>query len=84
MGRLRKSAFANVDARVRCITPDCFGDLVLFPTGETDDDGVPRFAAYTVCPLCRSSFDLEEDMSDRDLYLRVAWLRANPGEGLAR
>ena len=84
MAQLRKSDFANVDARVRCVTPDCFGDLVLFPTGETDDDGVPAFAAYTVCPLCRVSFELEEDMPDRDLYLRVAWLRANPGEGLAR
>jgi hypothetical protein len=82
MGQLNKSDFANVDARVRCITPDCYGDLVLFPTGESDDDGVPSFANYTLCPLCRGSFELNEDISDRDLYLKVAWLRANP-EGLA-
>jgi hypothetical protein len=84
LGQLKKSDFANVDARVRCPTPDCFGDLLLFPTGASDHDGIPEFAGYTVCPLCRHSFDLDEDMSDRDLYLRVSWLRANPGEGLAR
>lgn len=82
--RLKKSDFANVDARVRCVTPDCWGDLVLFPTGHVDDDGIPSFAPYTVCPLCHTSFEIEEDMSDRDLYLRVAWLRTNPEEGLAR
>jgi hypothetical protein len=81
---LKKSDFANVDARVRCITPDCWGDLLLMPTGRTDEDGIPTFQPYTLCPLCRTGFDLEDDMSDRDLYLRIAWLRANPGEGLAR
>jgi len=81
---LKKSDFANVDARVRCPTPDCFGELLLFPTGETDEDGIPGFQPYTLCPLCRGGFELEDDMSDRDLYLRISWLRANPGEGLAR
>ncbi|MEW6582899.1 MAG: hypothetical protein AB1416_09080 [Actinomycetota bacterium] len=81
---LKKSDFANVDARVRCVTPDCWGDLLLLPTGRVDDDGIPTFRPYTMCPLCHRDFDLEDDMSDRDLYLRIAWLRANPGEGLAR
>jgi hypothetical protein len=81
---LRKSDFANVDARVRCLTPDCWGDLLLMPTGRVDEDGIPGFQPYTLCPLCRKGFDLEDDMTDRDLYLRIAWLRANPGEGLAR
>ena len=40
-----KSAFANIDARLRCPTPDCWGDLLLIPTGMvsalngTIDDG---------------------------------------------
>ena len=75
---IRKSAFANPDARTRCPTPDCLGDLVLMPTGRTDRDGVPSFLDQTLCPLCMSAFTLEPDVSDRDLYLRIAWLRANP------
>ena len=82
--RLKKSDFANVDARIRCVTEDCWGDLLLMPTGQVDDDGIPGFQDFTVCPLCRRGFELDEDMTDRDLYLRIAWLRANPGEGLAR
>jgi hypothetical protein len=27
-------------------------------------------------------FDIEQDMNDRDLFLRVAWLRANPWDDL--
>ncbi len=77
--RVTKSMFVNPDARVRCPTPDCWGDLVLFPTGAVDLDGIPQFANATLCPLCMSSFDLEPDISDRDLYLQVAWMRANPG-----
>ena len=75
--RILKSTFVNPDARVRCPTPDCWGDLVLFPTGEVDTDGIPAFADGTLCPLCMSSFELESDISDRDLYLKVAWIRAN-------
>jgi hypothetical protein len=75
-----KSAFANPDGRVRCPTPECWGDLVLFPTGEQDADGVPAFQPYTACPLCDGTFRIEHDMSDRDLFLRIAWLRANPWE----
>jgi hypothetical protein len=74
-----KSSFVNPDARVRCPTPDCWGDLVLFPTGNTDADGIPEFANATLCPLCMTGFDLDPDISDRDLYLRVAWMQANPG-----
>lgn len=81
---LRKSDFANPDARVRCPTPDCWGDLVLFPTGETDQDGVPRFHDGTVCPLCGVRFAIEPDMDDRDLYLRIAWLRTNQRSHLRR
>lgn len=73
-----KSQFANPDARVRCPTEDCLGDLVLMPIGPLDSDGVPRFADSTVCPLCMGSFALEGDIPDRDLYLKIAWLRANP------
>ena len=73
-----KSAFANPDARVRCPSEDCLGDLVLMPIGPLDPDGVPRFADSTVCPLCMSAFALAQDVADRDLYLRIAWLRANP------
>jgi hypothetical protein len=29
-----------------------------------------------------TGFDLEPDISDRDLYLRVSWIRANPGQPL--
>jgi len=80
--RLSKSLFANIDGRIRCPTPDCFGDLLLFPTGEVDPDGIPAFQPFTVCPLCGTPFDLEPDVTDRDLYLRIAWLRANPDSGL--
>lgn len=73
-----KSAFVNPDARVRCITPDCWGDLVLFPTGEVDAEGIPSFSNTTVCPLCGQRFELDPDIGDRDLYLKVSWLRANP------
>ena len=79
---LRKSDFVNADARVRCLTPDCWGDLVLFPTGEVDSDGIPAFQDQTVCPLCGVCFALEPDVDDRDLYLRIAWLRANQNPGL--
>lgn len=79
---IRKSEFANPDARARCPTPDCLGDLVLMPTGHTDQDGVPSFLNQTLCPLCMTAFTLEPDISDRDLYLRIAWLRANPDAGL--
>ena len=77
-----KSAFVNPDARVRCPTPECWGDLVLFPTGNTDADGIPEFSNATLCPLCMTGFDLDPDISDRDLYLKVSWIRANPGEPL--
>ncbi len=30
------------------------------------------------CPLCGTTFPLDPDMTDRDLYLRISWLRANP------
>ena len=77
---LAKSAFANVDARVRCPTPDCWGDLLLMPTGRADVEGIPSFQPFTACPLCGTAFTLEQDMTDRDLFLRVSWLRANPDE----
>lgn len=78
--RIPKSEFVNPDARVKCRTPDCWGDLVLFPTGNTDQDGIPELSNATLCPLCMTGFDLVPDISDRDLYLRVSWMRANPGE----
>lgn len=83
--RLAKSDFLNVDGRVRCPTPDCWGDLVLMPTGHVDEEGIPRFQPYTACPLCMTSFEIEQDIEDRELYLRVSWLRANPGspEGIS-
>ena len=76
--RLTKRAFANIDARVRCPTPDCWGDLVLFPTGHTDVEGLPEFQDTTVCPLCGTQWHIDADVTDRELYLRIAWLRANP------
>jgi hypothetical protein len=76
--RLPKSAFVNVDARTRCITPDCWGDLLLIPSGRQDEEGIPTFQPFTACPLCGQAFDLDQDVSDRDLFLRVSWLRANP------
>jgi hypothetical protein len=76
---LPKSAFANIDARTRCPTADCWGDLLLIPTGRTDGEGIPSFQPFTACPLCGQAFDLEGDVSDRDLFLRISWLRANPG-----
>ena len=42
---------------------------------------MPSFPPFTACPLCGSTFPIEQDMSDRDLYLKVSWLRANPGAG---
>jgi hypothetical protein len=76
---LRKSAFSNIDGRTRCPTPDCWGDLLLIPTGLADQEGIPSFQPFTACPLCGEAFDLEPDVSDRDLFLRISWLRANPG-----
>jgi hypothetical protein len=81
---LRKSDFVNPDARVRCPTPDCWGDLVLFPTGAVDEEGLPAFQNVTQCPLCGQRFDLEPDITDRDLYLRIAWLRENQYPGRSR
>lgn len=78
---LRKSDFVNPDARVRCPTPDCWGDLVLFPTSQVDQDGIPSFQNVTQCPLCSGWFDLEPDITDRELYLQVAWLRENQYPG---
>lgn len=75
---LPKSGFANIDARMRCPTPDCWGDLLLIPTGRADHDGIPSFQPFTACPLCGTRFDLDDDMDDRDLFLRISWLRANP------
>ena len=77
---LPKSAFSNIDGRTRCPTPDCWGDLLLIPTGAADEDGIPSFQPFTACPLCGEAFDLEPDVSDRDLFLRISWLRANPHE----
>jgi hypothetical protein len=74
-----KSAFANVDARVRCPTEDCLGDLMLFPTGVVDEEGFPVYQPFSACPLCLEAYDIGGDLSDRELYLRIAWLRANPG-----
>lgn len=76
--RLVKSDFANVDARLRCPSEGCWGDLLLIPWGVGDAEGMPAFQPFTACPLCGGTFDIEQDLSDRDLYLRVAWLRANP------
>jgi hypothetical protein len=78
---LRKSEFVNPDARVRCPTEDCWGDLVLFPAGQIDQDGIPSFQNMTQCPLCGQRFDLEPDIEDRDLYLKIAWLRENQYPG---
>src|SRR5262249_56244200 len=47
---LSKSAFANYDARVRCPTDDCWGDLLLFPTGEAHEDGPPPSHTSTPSP----------------------------------
>jgi hypothetical protein len=76
--RIPKSDFANVDGRTRCPTPDCWGDLVLIPAGTDEDEGFPRYQSFTACPLCLQSFALDDDIADRDLYLRIAWCRANP------
>ena len=78
---LRKSDFANIDARVRCPADDCLGDLLLMPTGGTDRDGIPEFHPVTMCPLCGHDYAITQDMTDRDLFLRISWLRANPGLG---
>lgn len=77
---VRKSDFANADARTRCPTDDCWGDLLLFPTGAQDGEGIPEFQPFTACPLCGRTFGIAQDMTDRDLFLRVSWLRANPLE----
>ena len=78
--QLRKSDFANIDGRLRCPTTDCWGDLMLIPTGGEDEDGIPAFQPFTACPLCGTAFEMEPDVSDRDLFLRISWLRANPLE----
>ncbi|MFN8123342.1 MAG: hypothetical protein U0237_13020 [Thermoleophilia bacterium] len=79
---LRKTDFANIDARVRCPTEDCWGELLLMPTGAADEEGIPAFLERTMCPLCGGVFEIEQDMSDRDLFLKVSHMRANPMEGL--
>lgn len=81
---LRKSDFVNPDARMRCVTEDCWGDLVLFPTGRVDKDGIPSFHNMTQCPLCATRFELEPDIEDRDLYLKISWLRENQYPGRVR
>lgn len=78
---LRKTDFLNIDARVRCPTEDCWGELLLMPTGEADEEGIPVFLARTMCPLCGGVFEIEQDMTDRDLFLKVSHMRANPMEG---
>ncbi|MCB0872114.1 MAG: hypothetical protein H6531_00315 [Actinobacteria bacterium] len=75
---ISKREFANIDARVRCLTDDCWGELMLMPTGVQDVEGIPEFAPRTLCPLCGEVFDIEQNMTDRDLFLRISWLRANP------
>ena len=75
---LPKSAFSNIDGRTRCPTPDCWGDLLLIPTGLADEDGIPSYQPFTACPLCGQSLDLDPDVSDRDHFLRMSGLRANP------
>lgn len=76
--RLAKSAFANIDGRVRCPTEDCWGELLMLPNGVQDAEGIPEFQPFTICPLCGRTYAIDDDMTDRDLYLRVSWLRANP------
>ncbi|MDH3227336.1 MAG: hypothetical protein OEM67_09655 [Thermoleophilia bacterium] len=76
--RIPKSSFVNIDGRIRCPTDECWGDLLLMPTGRTDEEGFPSYRDLTACPLCLRSFPLEDDITDRDLYLRISWLRANP------
>jgi hypothetical protein len=75
---LHSSDFANVDGRVRCPTDDCWGDLLLIPSGRSDEEGIPEFQPFTACPLCGNGFRIVPDMSGRDLWQRIAWLRANP------
>jgi hypothetical protein len=48
------------------------------PTGRTDEEGLPSYRDFTACPLCLESFPLDSDITDRELFLRVSWLRANP------
>ena len=75
---LRASDFANVDARIRCPTDDCWGELLLIPSGSTDEEGIPDFQPFTGCPLCGTNFRITANMSGRDLWQRISWLRANP------
>ena len=65
---------------MRCPTPDCWGDLCSSPPALADHDGIPTFQPFTACPLCGTGFELEDDIDDRDLFLRISWLRANPHE----
>ena len=45
---IAKSAFANIDGRTRCPTEDCWGDLLLIPTGATDEQGIIRYTNAAV------------------------------------
>src|SRR5262249_61006985 len=58
---LSKSAFDKYDAGVRCPTEDCWGDLLLFPTGEADEDGVPGYQKFTAGPLGAQVFRRDPD-----------------------
>jgi hypothetical protein len=55
---------------------------MLFPTGAADEEGFPVYQPFSACPLCLEAYDIGSDLSDRELYLRIAWLRANPGAGI--
>jgi hypothetical protein len=78
--RIPRRLFANADGRSACPNLYCDGELMPVQSGGVDVDGIPAFLPETICPRCNIRYVLADDMTDRELYLRIAWLRENPFE----
>ena len=79
-----KSAFANIDGADPLPHPGLLGGPAADPHGRRRRGGHPLLPALHRLPAVRPGFDLEQDVSDRDLFLRISWLRANPHEAEER
>ena len=93
------AAAAMMTAMARPILPerllehrrqDALSDAGLLGRPDADPDRRGRRGRHPVLPavhglpLCGEAFDLEPDVSDRDLFLRISWLRHFEAEARRR